>query len=228
MPIPLLAEALNCRKKKRERRPGRKRELTNSVYTRVANYSSLPPIEQVDQVDTRALADVWSKEDYLGFKEYAKALADFIRNPKTGKPLTISIDAPWGMGKTTLMHLIEEELKETRESKPRKRPSAKRGQPAAASEATREKVEVFPTVWFNAWKYDQEESLWARLVLEILEQIRHKPYFGLRTAVSLWWKLNSKRLDKGALLRKVLKSVSVVLGIFTSRRHPVPGGGLTA
>jgi GH25 family lysozyme M1 (1,4-beta-N-acetylmuramidase) len=172
-----------------------------------------PPVEQIDQVDSRALADVWSKEDYLGFKEYAKALADFIRNPKTGKPLTISIDAPWGMGKTTLMHLVEEELKETQAVKPGKQPSAKPGQAPAPAEDAREKVEVFPTVWFNAWKYDQEESLWAAFVLEILGQVRRKPYFGLRRRIKLWAKLNWKRLDKGALLQRVLKSVGMVLGL---------------
>src|SRR5258708_7200692 len=31
---------------------------------------------------------------------------------------------------------------------------------------------AFRLVWFEAWKYAQEEALWAALVLEILRQIR--------------------------------------------------------
>jgi hypothetical protein len=181
------------------------RDFLNAQQTEVETQR----IEQIDQVDSRALADVWSKDDHLGFREYAKALADFIKNPKTGRPLTISIDAPWGMGKTTLMHLVEDELKETQAAKPGKKSAAKQEQ----AEPAPEKVEVFPTVWFNAWKYDQEESLWAALVLEILDQIRRKPYFGPRRRIKLWARLNWKRLDKEALLRKVLKSVGVVLGL---------------
>ena len=30
----------------------------------------------------------------------------------------------------------------------------------------------FQTVWFDAWKYDQEETLWRALLLHVLAAVR--------------------------------------------------------
>ena len=37
-------------------------------------------------------------------------LPDFITHEQTGKPLCISIHAPWGGGKTSLMRMIQDKL----------------------------------------------------------------------------------------------------------------------
>jgi hypothetical protein len=78
---------------------------------------SMPSAENYDEppdtilkVDIRALSDKPSTIDRLGFKDYADALSKFIKSEKTEKPLTIAIDAAWGMGKTTLMKMIKERL----------------------------------------------------------------------------------------------------------------------
>lgn len=91
-----------------------------------------------------------AETDFLKFSAYADSFSDFIRNKNSGEPLIIGIDAAWGMGKSTLMGMIKDRL--------------------IAS--------GFPTVWFNAWKYDKEESLWSALVLEILSQTSSR--IGLR------------------------------------------------
>jgi len=49
-------------------------------------------------------------EDRLGFVIYAEAIAAFITSEDTTTPLVIGIDAPWGHGKTSLMHMIRNEL----------------------------------------------------------------------------------------------------------------------
>lgn len=152
------------------------------------------------EIPTRALADVTSeKNDLLRFEEYAQALADFIKNEKTGKPLTIGIDAPWGMGKSTLMKMLRRKLsnappeKEDEESSDRKIVRGENG---------------LPTVWFNAWKYSKEESLWAALALEILTQMNAQ--FSRRERIRFWIHLASERFDRELFLRRVLKSVGVV------------------
>ena len=142
------------------------------------------------EIAIRALADTPSEVDLLEFSEYAEALADFIKSEKTQKPLTIAIDAAWGMGKTSLMTMIRDKLKSTGE---------------------KTKQRSFPTVWFNAWKYDQEESLWAALALEILDQVRRQ--FALQARAQFWWKLNRKRLDRNLLLHVLLKSFPSILGL---------------
>jgi hypothetical protein len=144
-----------------------------------------PPREQVD-IAARALADQWSEKDQLGFSDYATALADFIEDERTKKPLTIGIDAPWGMGKTTLMHMIERQLKEDRPNAP-----------------------PLPTVWFNAWKHDKDESLWAALALEILRQVQEE--VSPRQRIALWLQLNRERLNVRLVFLRFLRSLLLFL-----------------
>lgn len=90
----------------------------------------------------RALSDEPTTKDCLNYKDYAQALTDFIVHKDTVPPLTIAIDAPWGSGKTSLMKMMCELLEEKR----------------------------VPVVWFNAWQYDNEESIWAALAHQIIKQ----------------------------------------------------------
>ena len=79
-----------------------------------------------------------STQDALSFEPVAAAIAGLIDNPATEVPFTIAINAPWGAGKSSLGHLIEEKLL---------------GKPAAAGS--------FPhvTTWFNAWMHDDPSAV---------------------------------------------------------------------
>jgi hypothetical protein len=147
---------------------------------------SIPPSRERIDIAARALADQYSAEDQLGFSDYATAVADFIEDKRTKKPLTIGIDAPWGMGKTTLMHMIQDRLQEDRPYAP-----------------------PLPTAWFNAWKHDKEESLWAALALEILSQVQQK--LSRREQLALWLELNKERLDIKLLGLRFLRSLLLLL-----------------
>ncbi len=147
----------------------------------------LPRREQID-IAAYALSHEWSQEDQLGFSDYAAALADLIVDQRTRTPLTVGIEASWGMGKTTLMHMIEWRLKEDRPHAP-----------------------PLPTVWFNAWRYDKEEPIWAALGLEILTQIREQ--MSLRRRVALWLELNRKFFDVRLLLLPLLRALLFILSI---------------
>ncbi len=83
-------------------------------------------------------------QDRLRFSHYSQVLTEIVASADT--PLTIGVFGPWGSGKTSLLRLIEEQLKTA--------------QPAPL------------TVWFNAWKYDQEEALWRALVIQVLNAFR--------------------------------------------------------
>jgi hypothetical protein len=155
------------------------------------------------EVPTRALADTTSEDnDQLRFEDYAQALADFIKNEKTGKPLTIAIDAAWGMGKSTLMKMLRLKL-------------ANAPKPVESNEQAEREIargeNGLPTVWFNAWRYSKEESLWAALALEILAQTNQQ--FSRRQRAWFWWQLARERFDWSLLLRRILKSVGIVLGV---------------
>ena len=91
------------------------------------------------------LSDQPADHDRLNFGPYAKTLADIIADPSTDTPLTIGVFGDWGRGKTSLMRMVQRGLEE-------------QGKPS------------FPirTVWFNAWLYSHQESLWRALISCVL------------------------------------------------------------
>ncbi len=60
-------------------------------------------------------------------------------------PLTIGIFGTWGSGKTSLMGMVRDQLPEN-----------------------------FTVAWFDAWKYDKEETLWRAFLLNVLFAVRKK------------------------------------------------------
>lgn len=167
-------------------------DVQSSTTTQAKDQTT--PASSIEQdvrfaVAMNALSDSPSKVDLLEFTAYAEALTDFILNKDTEKPLRIVIDAPWGAGKTTLMQMIESELKER-------------------AKETRQQTPLI--VKFNAWKYDQEASLWAAFVLKILQDVRKELPWQQR--LGLWWRLNWKRMDWTQFFRGLATTLLVVVG----------------
>ncbi|WP_456622025.1 MULTISPECIES: KAP family P-loop NTPase fold protein [unclassified Bradyrhizobium] len=84
----------------------------------------------------------WNDFDVLGMKPLALALSRFVRNTSTSPPLTIAITGPWGTGKSSLMNLVAEDLRQRGAS----------------------------PVWFNAWHHQKEENILAALLENIRGQ----------------------------------------------------------
>lgn len=90
-------------------------------------------------------ADSPTTNDLLGFKRFVEPIASRIANASgKGTPLTIGVYGEWGSGKTSFLKMVDETLRNQ---------------------------DIYP-IWFNAWKYDQEENLWAALIQTILDQAR--------------------------------------------------------
>src|SRR5690242_202167 len=73
--------------------------------------------------------------DYLNFRHFINPLASLIAERRT--PLTIGIHGEWGSGKTSFLGLLTERL---------------------------QKAYAINPIWFNAWKYDKKDNLWAALI----------------------------------------------------------------
>lgn len=71
-----------------------------------------------------------AQQDRLGFSELAQSISKFLRHAFTTAPLTLSINGPWGKGKSSLMRMVFSDL---------------------------EKVGSRP-VWLNAWHHQNEEQ----------------------------------------------------------------------
>jgi hypothetical protein len=97
-------------------------------------------------VPDQAIGEVnCSRQDGLGFGRYAEVLADAAL--ETRGPFTIGVFGEWGTGKTSLMRLVEREL------------------------SGHENV---ATVWFNAWRYEQEEHPIVPLVGTIVRELEQR------------------------------------------------------
>lgn len=66
-----------------------------------------------------------------------------------------------------------------------------------------------PTIWFNAWKFDQEEQLWAALAVETLRQIKGR--YGWIGRFIFWVQLTSRRITPLGAIGAILQRIALPL-----------------
>ena len=94
------------------------------------------PVDPLVGVETELVSDLWTLEDELGRLAHARALVDFIVQRETRPPLTLSIAAQWGGGKTSLMRMVRERLDPLVPVRPEARSAARSdARPDARSDA---------------------------------------------------------------------------------------------
>lgn len=87
-----------------------------------------------------------TKDAFFGFEQYSKTLTESVLYTET--PVTFGIFGGWGTGKTSLMRLIYNQLKEDEVNE-----------------------DIFP-VWFEPWRYENEPNLIVPLLYTIRDEIR--------------------------------------------------------
>jgi len=108
-----------------------------AIPTVIVNRTSIEELVSSDSPVTNL------SHDRLGQGALVERLSRFLRNPNTSPPLVISLQGRWGMGKSSVMRMLESSLKENR---------------AAV------------TVWFNAWHHQKEDQLLAYLLETIQKE----------------------------------------------------------
>ena len=86
------------------------------------------------------------------FEGLARTLADLALNRENDTPFTVVVRGDWGRGKTTLLKRARAILDEEGIGGQNQRP--------------------VKTLWFNAWKYPQEDSVLAGLLGGLLDEMR--------------------------------------------------------
>ena len=103
-----------------------------------------------ESIQGSSISDQATQTDSLGFSPYVEAIAEFLTNEETQPPLTLSIEGDWGSGKSSFMKQLQAEIERLERQK--KQPAPK-------------------VIWFNAWRHDKVEALWAAFALEFIRQI---------------------------------------------------------
>lgn len=105
---------------------------------------------EIAQINATGLSDVPTDKDSIGFEPYTRAIAWFLSNEQTKPPLTMSVEGPWGSGKSSFMLQLQRQLEEL----------------------NTEKQNYF--IRFNAWRSDKDEALWAAFALTFIKQLESK------------------------------------------------------
>ncbi|MGR3309402.1 MAG: tetratricopeptide repeat protein [Candidatus Brocadiales bacterium] len=215
-------EAKDCFDKAKEIGPGKYGEESHSrppyvtalpTKFSIAHEQSQPPhtpSQPPPSASAHVHNDRWTTDDSLGYKLYARSIAEFIQHEDSKPPFTISIQAPWGQGKTSLMKMIQKRLD------PDHPDFVKNGKTQGAQKdstiirikrfytsASKKLKEWFkppgiptlknPTVWFNPWKCQSSEQVWAGLAHSILSQLTKS--LSKCDREKFWLKLQSRRID---------------------------------
>ena len=98
----------------------------------------------------------------FNFEDYANTFARLIAERATETPLVLGISGSWGSGKTTLLKLIQTKLDSTQDDNFSAWGFVNPDDENAAFRRCR-------TVWFNAWKYADEDALLVALVRVIVQ-----------------------------------------------------------
>jgi formylglycine-generating enzyme required for sulfatase activity len=91
-------------------------------------------------------SDVYCEEDLLGFDRHIAVLSEMINDEDFKTPFCIGLFGKCGSGKTSFMHLLEKRLSENTTT-----------------------PHAIP-VWFNPWRYEEEEHL----IIPFLKTIEHE------------------------------------------------------
>lgn len=249
-------------------------ELYSNEHTGAFSETPVPDMQDNPVGDigtgpsTHITPDIWTTEDELDYRPYAYAIARFLTHPRTTPPLTISIQAPWGGGKTSLMRMIQRELdvpatqpsivsKEAprepnarhmkvgevlQEIEKKLTPNTVAAEPDRDNRNelrfkmppeplptkpgdTKEPLQPKMTVWFNVWKYESINQVWAGLVDAILRQVtaRMTPF----EREKFWLQLTFKRVDADKIRQTIYERILRYLWQY-SRKILFWGAGIFA
>ncbi|GAB4502591.1 MAG: hypothetical protein Fur0035_21450 [Anaerolineales bacterium] len=105
---------------------------------------------------------------YFHFDDFAITLSRLVADKNTRTPLTIGVSGAWGSGKTTLLRRVRKMLDA----------AASGAQAPFFGNTPPNQFRPCKTVWFNAWKYRQEDELLAALVRVMVQSMRKDGFLG--------------------------------------------------
>ena len=148
-------------------------------------------------IELASISDAPTADDELGFKPYVTAIAKFLLSDQTRGPLTLSIEGEWGSGKSSFMKQLEKVLAA---------PSPELLVQGQRPPATR-------TFWFNAWRQDKQEAVWAAFALAFGRELRAKNVHKWRSGLRFAFQRARSNPDHSGLASASIKAIAWIAGI---------------
>jgi WD40 repeat protein len=188
---------------------------------------------EVGAVTLRTLSDAAATRDLLGREALVGAITDQLQPPANGDvnrgPTVVTIEGPWGSGKTTIMRLVRQQLEPAPRRTPRtsaeptpkrltvreadlalSRPTPPSKQPSDKNLSRRRAV----TGWFNPWEHQSGQQVWAGLAEAVIEAAAPVLYPDHARRERYWFHRNLARLDRHVLRRRLrLRLLPASLGV---------------
>lgn len=120
---------------------------------------------------TKVESDNAQPVDAFGAKADADALAELITLESAGTPMAIGIFGHWGTGKSTLMRLTQNSVKDLADTERLLRNDDGSVAPDDTRDAELRRVANVVQIRFNAWTYADSENLWASLTADFFDQL---------------------------------------------------------
>ncbi|MCP3901621.1 MAG: SUMF1/EgtB/PvdO family nonheme iron enzyme [Desulfobacteraceae bacterium] len=130
-----------------------------------------------------------NKKAVFGFDAYIKTITDLIAFNENETPLTIGVYGSWGSGKTTLMKSVKQSLDTDQRYKNDK------------------DYRKCKTMWFQPWKYNNEEEILSALIEEIFLTMEKDSLF---SKGKLELQKVVKKLDGIKIFESIVKGITGV------------------
>lgn len=151
-----------------------------------ADWDRSPFTSEADEFHSQIVGDDPSQVDQLGFDPHVASLAEFLTDPTTQPPLTVSVEGVWGSGKTSFMRQLEAKIDDEH-----------------------------PVVWFNPWRHENTNELGAAFMLAFLRSIREGLSWRRRATGYgrlLLRRLNESRVRRDLAWKGLIGAVLAVIG----------------
>ena len=127
---------------------------------------------------------------HFNFDDYVDSLQNIILYSEISTPLSIVVNGKWGCGKTSLMKTLRNRLEQHTKSKGGR---------------------LVQTVWFDAWKYSDTNSMLASLISEIYNEIeKNNEWANVGVSDYLSWKYfkNREKIDRLEIISNLANRLS--------------------
>ncbi|MET7962066.1 P-loop NTPase fold protein [Micromonospora zamorensis] len=189
---------------------------------------------EVSAVSIWGLSDAPAYTDLLQREDLADAIVAQLSRPAAdglgrtdGGPAVVTVEGPWGSGKTTLMRMIQRRLPAPASApslgpeRPlrigavlRQLKSPSQDLPAKPQAVMGGEEPAAVSAWFNPWAYQSGDQIWAGLTKAIIDAAEPVLYPTSVQREQYWLGHNEGRVDRHLLRRTIQRRViSPLLGI---------------